>query len=161
VGISRYSPGIISLMLDIGRAGGVHYRYLLGMNWEEIDEVDTSEPEIEYKEFAVGNQSDTYRGSLRAVKQPPLGNFYVGHKAIRLYELVREEYGLNNPTSFQSIKDLAWERLSISHWQVARLCDRLWRRGLLRKWAQGIWREGMRREGEVGKYYGVYYEIIK
>lgn len=129
--------------------------------WEEVDKRDYPNVEIKEQEFKAKNPSDSFRQPLQILSPPKSDIYYVGPKAAWLYQLMKEEFGVGEIVPYSKIAELGKERMGLG--KVALHCDKLWKKGLLRKWVQGIWREGFlkRSNMKVGRYYGVHYEVIK
>lgn len=140
--------------------------------WEELDEIGDLESVVgvEYSDVPlleqVENDLDSYRKPISII-YPPEGyvfkNMYLGKYGMLLYKEMKVTWGLGSPTPFDDIAKLAKDKFRLNRRATAVLCCKMWGRGLVRKWGEGIYREGYlkRSMNKVGKFYGVRYEVLK
>lgn len=121
-------------------------------------------PDTIYKR--IDSTSDSYRGDLSIVPLPQYYNFKkynkIGYAAMMLLDALKSKFRLGQIIPYKEIAEIG-KQLGFGERQTKTAISRLWAKGYVRKWAEGIWREGYlsRSKGKVGQYYGVHYELRK
>ena len=137
---------------------------------EEEEDREEQLTNVEFSDIPLMKQiestSDSYRKPISVIELPEdytLKNMYVGKNGLRLYQAMKQKWGIGKPIPFNDIDKLGRQVTGLCRRQIAVQCCKLWSKGLVRKWGAGIYREGWlkRSENKVGRYYGVYYEIVK
>ncbi len=140
--------------------------------WDELDDIGNLEQvaSIEYSDIPLMEQidstSDSYRKPISVIHLPEQYTFkdmYIGKHGLILYQAMKKKWGLGYPIPFDEIDELGRQVTGLCRRQIAVQCCKMWSKGLVRKWGEGIYREGFlkRSMNKVGKFYGVRYEIIR
>lgn len=144
------------------------------MGWQWFDEGEDEEPvdqPVSEQTFPgtiyerIDGINDSYRGDLSIV---PLPRYYyfkkmsgIGQTALMLLQSLNLDYRPGQLISFSDIAEIGKKRFGFDERKTKIAMSRLWAKGYVNKWAEGVWREGFlsRSKGKVGQYYGVHYEL--